>query len=188
MIRLTYGNTNTYFISGLLIDTDYAGTIHAFFKAIKENGIGIKDIQYVMATHYHPDHMGIIGELTRLGIKLLLIDVQRDYVHFSDEIFERSKLPYISVDETKATVISCENSRDFLKTLGISGKIIHTPCHSKDSVSLVLDNGDCFVGDLEPYEYMDAYAENEDLKKDWDRLKMCYPKRIFFAHMPERKL
>ena len=29
-VRLKYGNTNTFLISGLLIDTDYAGTPGAF--------------------------------------------------------------------------------------------------------------------------------------------------------------
>ena len=41
--KLKYGNTNTYFVNGvnggLLIDTDYAGTMQAFYKALKKNGI-----------------------------------------------------------------------------------------------------------------------------------------------------
>ena len=32
MTILQYGHTKTYFINGLLIDTDYAGTINQFFK------------------------------------------------------------------------------------------------------------------------------------------------------------
>ncbi len=51
MIKLKYGNTNTYFIQGkkggLLIDTDYAGTLSAFYKEIKKNNICISDITYV---------------------------------------------------------------------------------------------------------------------------------------------
>ena len=38
MIRLKYGNTNTFYVSGinggLLVDTDYAGTLPAFFRAL----------------------------------------------------------------------------------------------------------------------------------------------------------
>ena len=41
MIKLKYGNTNTYFIGGLLIDTDYAGTLPSFYKALKAAGISI---------------------------------------------------------------------------------------------------------------------------------------------------
>ncbi len=78
--RLKYGNTNTYFVrgisGGLLIDTDYAGTLSTFYKALKENNISITDINYVLATHYHPDHIELISDLTKLGIKLLLLDTQ----------------------------------------------------------------------------------------------------------------
>ena len=64
MIKLRYGNTNTFYVpgakGGLLIDTDWAGTLPQFFKAIKSAGLGISDISCVLATHYHPDHVGII--------------------------------------------------------------------------------------------------------------------------------
>ena len=81
MIKLKYGNTNTFFIKGdqggLLIDTDYAGTLPAFYKAIKDADLKMDEIKYVLATHYHPDHMGLIGQLIEQGVKLLLVDLQK---------------------------------------------------------------------------------------------------------------
>ena len=71
MKKLRYGNTNTFFIkgtnAGLLIDTDMAGTLPLFFRAIKAAGIEARDIAYVLATHYHPDHIGLVGELDRMA-------------------------------------------------------------------------------------------------------------------------
>ena len=190
MIRLKYGNTNTFFIhgsnGGLLFDTDYAGTLPAFYKAAKQNGITVKDIGYVLASHYHPDHMGLISELMKQGVKLLLADAQKDFIHFSDGIFARDHLVYSPIDETPAVVISCEESRDFLSRMGIRGEIIRTPSHSEDSISLVLDDGDCFVGDLEPFAYLDAYDENAPLRRDWEHILSFHPKRIFHAHVPEK--
>ena len=188
---LKYGNTNTFFIQGsrssLLVDTDYAGTLPAFYKKLKEKNIRIKETGYFLATHYHPDHMGLAGELMAQGVKLLLMDVQKDFVHFSDSIFARDKLPYLPVNEASADVITCAESRDFLSSrMGISGEIIHTPSHSPDSVSLVLDDGDCFIGDLEPYEYLEAYEDNEKLKSDWELVFSFHPGRIFYAHAPEK--
>ena len=115
-VVLRYGNTNTYCLSGengsLLIDTDYAGTMPGFFKAIKSAGISVEDISYVIATHYHPDHMGIIGNLQNFGIRLVIVDVQQDYIHFPDDIFAREKyLSYTPVDENNAVRISCAGSR-----------------------------------------------------------------------------
>ena len=193
MKKLRYGNTNTFFLEGthgsLLIDTDYAGTMPAFFKAVKSAGIDLKDIACVMATHYHPDHCGLIGELQELGIRLLILDVQLDSVHFPDGIFARDKrLHYTPVDETKAKVISCSESRAFLRSLGISGEIIRTPSHSEDSVSIILDSGDCIAGDLEPLEYLYAYEDNPGLKSDWDSVLSFSPKRILYAHANEKMI
>ena len=190
MIRMKYGNTNTFFIrgsnGGLLVDTDYVGTLPAFYKTLKQNDLTVKDIKYVLATHYHPDHMGIISELMEQGVRLLLIDVQKDHVHDSDALFTRDKLTYTPIDESAATMISCEESRAFLGQMGISGEIILTTSHSEDSVSVILDEGDCFVGDLEPFEYIEAYDDNLKLKEDWERILSFRPKRVLYAHRPER--
>ncbi len=188
MIKLKYGNTNTFFIRGLLVDTDYAGTLPAFYRALKQNGLTVRDIRYVLATHYHPDHMGLIGELVKQGVRHLVIDVQSDALHASDYIFERDRLPFVPLRKEDATVISCAESRVFLSRLGVASEIIPTPSHSPDSVSLVLDDGSCIVGDLEPYEYLEAYADNPQLKADWARILSFQPKRIFFAHAPEKTL
>ncbi len=189
--RLKYGNTNTFFIRGtagnLLVDTDYAGTLPLFYKEIKRQNISLKDITYVLATHYHPDHMGLVSELMKQGVKLLLVDIQKAYVGFSDEIFAREKrLEVEPICTEDATVITCEESQAFLRRLGIEGEIISTPSHSKDSVSLILDDGTCIVGDLEPLEYLGAYEENGKLRADWERIMCRKPKRICYAHANEK--
>lgn len=118
MDKLKYGNTNTFFIrgdqGGLLIDTDYAGTLPAFYKAMKNADIRMTDINYVLATHYHPDHMGLVGKLVEQGIELLLVDIQKEAVHFSDKIFEKDKLQYSKINENDTTIITCAESRKFL--------------------------------------------------------------------------
>ena len=190
MIRLKYGNTNTFYIpgksGGLLIDTDYAGTLQAFFRALKTNHLELNDISYVLPTHCHPDHIGLIGELQHLGVKPLLVDIQLATVHFPDEIFGRDKhLRYAPIDEKQATIISCDESREFLRSIGIEGESISTPSHSEDSVSVILDCGDCFVGDLEPFEYLGGYENNLQLQKDWSLILSRNSKRILYAHANE---
>ena len=130
--------------------------------------------------------MGLISELMKQGVKLLLIDTQKDYIDHSDKIFARDKIPYMPIDKMLATIISCDASRDFLKQMGISGEIVTTASHSEDSVSLILDSGDCLVGDLEPFEYIEAYGENTKLKKDWEIILSFQPERIYYSHRPEK--
>ena len=168
------------------MDTDYAGTLPAFYRAIKHARVKASDVSYVLATHYHPDHMGLIPELMKQGVKLLLIDTQVDSVHFSDYIFARDRVPFEPIDEAKATVITCAESKEFLAGIGISGEIISTPSHSPDSVSLLLDDGDCIVGDLQPREYLAAYEQDNALKADWDAVLRYRPRRILYAHANEK--
>ena len=189
--KFKYGNTNTFFIRGtvgnLLIDTDYAGTMSAFHRAIKNHDIKISDIAYVLATHYHPDHIGLVSELMKQGVKLLLVDTQKPYVHFADEIFARDKrINYKPIHEDNAVIISCKESRQFLDNLGIKGEIISTPSHSEDSISLVLASGISLVGDLEPIEYLDAYEANVELKRDWEVVMRFHPQVIYYAHANEK--
>jgi len=191
--KLRYGMTNAFLIPGksgyLLVDTDYAGTMPAFYNAIKQYDIKVSDISYVFATHYHPDHIGLVSELMKQGVKLLVVDTQCPHIHYSDEIFARDKrLNYEPIDESDATVISCKESREFLKDLGINGEIISTASHSADSVSLVLDEGVCIVGDLEPIDYLGGYEENVPLQQDWELIMSYNPKLIYYAHANEKVL
>lgn len=193
VIKLKYGNTNTFLVRGergyLLVDTDYAGTLPAFYGEIKQHNIKVSDILYILATHYHPDHIGLVSELMKQGVKLLVIDTQCSNIHYSDVIFGRDKrFDYEPIDEEDAIVISCKESRGFLKDMGISGEILSTMSRSEDSISLILDNGVCIVGDLEPIEYLGAYEENVKLKADWELVMSYNPKLIYYAHANEKVL
>ena len=187
---IKYGNTNTYLIHGtcgnLLVDTDMAGTMQGFYRAIKAQDIKVSDITYILATHYHPDHIGLVSELMAQGVKLVIAEPQTEYVHYADEIFARTpQLNYKPIDESQARIITLEESRAFLKELGIEGEIISTPSHSPDSITLILDEGIAITGDLEPHSYIDAYADNEALKADWEKILSFHPHRICHAHANE---
>lgn len=191
--KIKYGNTNTFLIKGtkanILIDTDYAGTLYAFYKAIKDNGIKISDIDYLLATHYHPDHIGIAGDLMEQGVKLIIMESQLPYVHYSDPVFAKEPyLNYKSIDESKGEILSFADASSFLFSIGIKGDIMPAPSHSEDSIIITLDDGTVIAGDLEPYEYLEAYEENDNLKADWGKLLSLNPKRILYAHANEKIL
>ena len=179
---LKYGNTNCYYIEGkngsILVDTDWAGTLQLFYSKIKE--LNIKNIDYLLITHYHPDHMGIAQDIIKnMNTKLLVIDVQKDYIHSSDKIFEKDNKVHFNPINTEPLIISCEESRKFLNELGIDGEIIYTPGHSDDSISLILDEGIVLVGDL--YDLNSASEFNDEkINNSWKNIlshnisKICY--------------
>ena len=191
--KIRYGNTNTFLIRGtkanLLVDTDYAGTLPAFYKAIKGLGIKVSDISYVIATHYHPDHIGLVSELMEQDVKLIILESQTEYVHYSDSIFAKEPhLNYKPIDESKALILKFDDARSFLDSLGIDGNIGSTQSHSKDSIYLALSDGTFILGDLEPLEYLDAYKDNSALRDDWNNILQQKPKRLLYAHANEKML
>ena len=83
--------------------------------------------------------------------------------------------------------ITFEESRRVLEGIGIPGEIVHTPGHSDDSISLLLDNGSVFTGDLSPPEY--AVEKNRSVITDsWQRLRDKGASRVYPGHGPIRSL
>ena len=91
--ELHYSNTNTYLIEGdagkLLFDTGWAGTFPVFCHAMGDMNIPVQDIDYILISHYHPDHMGIAQEIADLGPVILVADIQRNHIHNSDSVFTK---------------------------------------------------------------------------------------------------
>jgi glyoxylase-like metal-dependent hydrolase (beta-lactamase superfamily II) len=126
------------------------------------------ELRYGLATHYHIDHAGAAQDLKHLGIPLLVIDQQIGAI----ALMKRHIKPgdhYTEITTHDNIVISTAESRAFLDRIGIDGEILHTPGHSNDSVSLVLDIGCAFTGDLT----MEMMVANEDpavVARSWQEL------------------
>ena len=186
IIELHYSNTNTYLIKGskgyLLFDTGWAGTFPAFCKSLGEAGVKLSDIKMVLISHYHPDHMGIAGEIAGKGPVLLACDIQKAFLHSSDHIFEKeNRKDYVPIDDDRVRIISLNESRNVLGEIGIDGEIIATPGHSDDSISLLLDSGELFVGDLNPLYELELHKGTE-IGISWDRLLAYKPKTVYYGH------
>lgn len=65
--------------------------------------------------------------------------------------------------------------------IGIDGEVIHTPGHSDDSITLVLDDGTAFVGDLCPLFTVPAYR-SRTLENSWNELLSRGVTHIFYGH------
>lgn len=186
VIELKYSNTNTYLIRGLrgwlLWDTGWAGTFRAFCSALGEGGVDMKDITHLMVSHFHPDHMGIAGEIAKQGVQVVIADVQQDFVHLPDAIFAKEKnADYVPVEDTSLRVISIPESREFLREIGIDGEVFHTPGHTEDSISLMLDSGELFVGDLNPLYELELH-HGTVIGQSWEVLLKRNPHCVYYGH------
>lgn len=184
--ELDYSKTNTYLIEGdsgnLLFDTGWAGSFPDFCRSVKNIGIAARDIDFILISHFHPDHMGIAGEIASLGPVILLPEVQSGFIHSSDAIFEREKgIRFYPVEDDKVRSFKISDSRALLKEIGIDGEIIHTPGHSDDSISLALDDGSLFVGDLNPLYELKLHKGTQ-IEESWNKLFSFHPRIIYYGH------
>ena len=142
----------------------------AFCKALGEVKVAVQDINYILVSHYHPDHMGIAQEIADQGAVLLVPDIQENYLHTADSVFEKEKnRAFIPIRDDKVRKISIEEGAAVLSGIGLNGRIIFTPGHSDDSVSLYLDSGDLFVGDLNPLYELEMHKGTQ-IEDSWNKL------------------
>lgn len=186
--EIIYGTTNTYLIKGdkgsILFDTGWAGTLQAFCHAMGAAGERVQDITYILISHYHPDHMGIAQDIANMGPAILAADIQKDYIHSSDKILARDKREaFTPIDDEKVIFVTADESREFLSRIGISGMIYETPGHSDDSISLMLDSGELFVGDLNPLYELELHKGTK-IEESWNILLSLHPRKIFYGHAP----
>ena len=184
--ELKYSNTNTYLIEGcigtVLFDAGWTGTFSAFCNTLGDNKKRIQDINYILISHFHPDHMGIAQEIADYGPVIVITDFQKNYVHSSDGILTKdSKKRFEPIIDDNLKIISVTNSRAFLKSVGINGELIDTPGHSDDSISLLLDEGFLFVGDLNPLYELELHKGTQ-IEESWNKLLSCKPNMIFYGH------
>ena len=190
--ELKYSSTNTYLITGreglLLFDTGWAGTFERFCREMGEKGIAVQDISYILISHFHPDHCGIAQEIADCGAVIAVMDVQREFIHAADDVLLRDQRKiFCPIDDRKIRLVNLCDSRGFLNELGIDGEIAATPGHSDDSISLCLDDGSIFVGDLNPLYELEMHR-GTTIGESWEMLLSRHPKVVYYGHAPAVRL
>jgi len=154
IVNVGYRSTNYYALGYkigqyLLIDCGWPGTLGKLKNQCRIKGIDLSQIKYLLVTHFHPDHAGLTQELINIGIKLLLMETQVKYAELMRNTMKKDS-GYVDIEVTGINAIAVNESREKLRSIGIDGEIISTPGHSPDSVTLILDEGIAFTGDLTP--------------------------------------
>ena len=145
----------------ILIDGGDPNKLKTFQEGIQEASIQPEEIQLIVLTHGHWDHIGSVKDIKELtGAKVLMH--QKD-MHFLEESYPSqppglttwgkislglAKLisPFIHISKFEVDMVT-EDDVISLVEFGIPGKVIPTPGHSWGSLSVLLDSGDGFVGD-----------------------------------------
>lgn len=187
IVNVGYDSTNYYVIetaaTKLLVDIGFPDTLPKLSHALKRTGIALTAIAYLLITHYHPDHAGLAQELKHQGVKLIVLEPQVAAIpQLKRHIKPQYHYQELTLDDN--VTISLVQSRAFLRGIGIDGEVIATPGHSDDSVTLILDAGMAFVGDLPPPQMI----TDETLKRSWDAIRAHQIHTVYPGHGPVYQL
>jgi len=150
----------------LLIDTDYPKYYPRFEKKLARLGIATCDIKYLLLTHHHDDHAGFAAELVRsTGCQVIahrhaVLPLKqgesqetikpvnrRIQIVFTLYMLVHKEFTFPPVTLTEKDIVIEGDNDSLLKEIGIDGVILHTPGHTRDSISVLLSDGSAFVGD-----------------------------------------
>jgi glyoxylase-like metal-dependent hydrolase (beta-lactamase superfamily II) len=185
LVTITIRSTHYYLIDTgqgkLMVDTGWAGSLPALKSQLKRYAIDLAQIRYIMITHHHPDHASLAQEIKQAGkARLIILEKQIPFLEYLRDFYAGKGLYEPIRIEAGDLVLKSSNRAD-LNRIGIRGEIIETPGHSDDSVSLVLDSGIAFIGDLHlpdlvPDEMRDATCQS------WKKLLGLKVKTVYPAH------
>lgn len=183
IFNVGYKYSNYYLIDAgqycLAIDIGWPGTMNDYGRQLRPTGKRVQDINYLIVTHFHVDHAGLVQELKDKGVKFVLFDVQIRNVAQMETMIQK-KISYKPINLDDNIIITLPESRKFLQSIGLSGEVIHTPGHSDDSITIFLDSGDAFIGDLQPEHQI---MEDDIISKNsWFRLKKLGVKSVHPGH------
>jgi glyoxylase-like metal-dependent hydrolase (beta-lactamase superfamily II) len=190
IVNVGYRSTNFWVISHgssrILVDLGWPGSMGAMQANLRRAGIPLREIRYGLATHYHIDHAGLAQELKAAGVALLVMESQVQAIPLMKS-FTKPWDRYVDISLDGNRTIPFEASRALLESVGLPGEILPTPGHSDDSVTLLLDDGSAFTGDLTPEDA--AYGpQASTVLASWQRLRERGATRVYPGHGPLRPL
>ncbi len=166
----------------LLVDCGWYGMMSQFLAQFRRMGVDPAEVKYVLATHFHMDHAGCVNEFKKLGAQLILMESQAGSLVPGEPPTPVKPPLRITTSQAGNILLRFAESRQFLASIGLAGEIISTPAHSPDSVSLVLDDGSAFTGDLAPRFLISD--DDPALRDCWAELDRHKANRIYPAHGP----
>lgn len=188
----------------ILIDGGDPHKMANFTRGVERVSSKPEEIRLIVLTHGHWDHIGSATDIKDFtGAKVLMH--QRD-MHLLDDIHPSQPPGFtlwgkviiallklytnlIRIPTFEVAIIAGDEEISLVE-YGIPGKVVYTPGHSWGSVSVLLDSGEAFVGDLAmnmfPMRLTPGLPIFGDdiliVKKSWQKLMDMGAKMVYPAH------
>ena len=193
----------------IMIDTGYEHSLKDVETKLNKKGIKLSDIKYVFLTHAHDDHAGFLNELLgkNTDLKVIMSDKSMPTLKRGQNSFAggcstvlawifcklmglvgkaEHRFPAIDDKYNGRFVEITETNKEELEKI-LQGKILFTPGHTADSISLKVDNvifcGDAAMNDFPSIKRLIIWIEDiADFEKSWDVLLAENADAIYPAH------
>ena len=193
----------------VMIDTGYENSYASVLKKLQKMGINPEEVGYLFLTHAHDDHAGFLEEwMVRhphtqvIAHKKAIHGLRKGQNRFDGgcstlgaflfcqlmALLGNGDHRYPSLSEAHlARIITLNDGNLAQMETALNGKILFTPGHTEDSISLLVD-GNLFCGDaamdgIPSSHKITIWVEDKvAFEKSWDVMLASRAKKIYPAH------
>lgn len=120
-------------------------------------------------------------------MQLIVLENQIAGIAFLNQWMKaRPQYHYVDIDSCSNIQVNSAESRAFLRQIGLEGEIALTPGHSDDSVTLILDSGVAFNGDLAPPGL--SGDPHHPAEQSWELIRAHHAHTVYPGHGPAWQL
>lgn len=165
-----------------LIDTGTAQNFKDIVNFCEENGVAISDLDMIINTHCHADHIGSNYLFKKANPKIILYAhyLAKPYIENIEKQYKERPVPgFFNLIAGPVKIERSLKDQDIVD-VGKELKILHTPGHSKGSISIFIPEKDVLIiGDAVPGRRdLPIYENVNTLKKSFNKLQKVPAKHV----------
>lgn len=171
-----------------LIDTGTSNNFNDIEYFLKEYGVSVKDIDIIINTHCHADHIGsnYLFKKANPNIDIYAHSFAKPYIEDIEKQYSERPVPgffNLVKEPTKVDKILMDGD---VIDIGEKLKIIHTPGHSTGSISIYIQEKSILItGDVVPgtnKKGIPIYEDLNEIRKSFIKIKDTGAKHIISAY------